>query len=107
MSKLSDYLKKNKIDARRVKSASRALEQLQPEDRVVRLARKQAATDESKKELAAKKRRSGRTLSQPTLDRALAGGALTRKSRARVVRAVNVVLALKAKGAEAKHADLF
>src|SRR5262245_12155794 len=107
MSKLSDYLKKHKIDARRVLAASSELEALRPEDRAIRLARKEAATDESKKELAAKKRRSGRKLSQPTLSKALAGGTLTRRSRARVVRAVNAVLALKAKGAEAKPADLF
>ena len=106
MSKLSDYLKKHKIDARRVRAASKDLEALRPEDRVVRLARKEAATDESKKELAAKKRRSGRVLSQPTLNKALAGGALTRKARARVVRAVNAVLSHKSKG-EATPADLF
>jgi hypothetical protein len=106
MSKLGDYLKKHKIDPRRVASASKELEALQPEDRVIRLARKEAATDESKKELAAKKRRSGRSLSRPTMNKALAGGKLTRKARARVVRAVNAVLSHKSK-ATATHADLF
>jgi hypothetical protein len=106
MSKLSDYLKKHKIDARRVVSASKELEALRPEDRVIRLARKEAATDESKKELAAKKRRSGRSLSRPTMNKAVAGGKLTRKARARVRRAVNAVLSHKSK-AEATPADLF
>ena len=41
MSKLSDYLKKNKIDARRVVAASKTIEGLRPEDRAIRLARKQ------------------------------------------------------------------
>jgi hypothetical protein len=109
VSKLSDYLQKHKIDARRVVAASKGVERLQPEDRKIRLAREQAkAGDEAAKELAAKKRRSGRALSHPTIARALAGETLTRKSRARVVRAVNAVLASKTKGkTEAKPADLF
>jgi len=107
MSKLSDYLKKHKIDPRRVLSASRTLESLQPEDRKIRLAREQVkAGDETKKELAAKKRRSGRPVTGSTLNKAIAGKPLQRRARARVVRAVNAVLSLKTKG-EAKAADLF
>jgi hypothetical protein len=106
MSKIGDYLKKHKIDPRRVIAASKELEALRPEDRAIRLARKEAATDESKKELAAKKRRSGRALSLPAMNRALAGEKLTRKGRARVVRAVNKVLSHKSKG-EAAPTDLF
>jgi len=107
VSKLSDYLKKNKIDARRVVTASKQLEALRPDDRVIRLAREQAkAGDESKKELAAKKRRSGRPVTRPLLDRALAGQTVPRRARARIVRAVNAVLAHKTKN-EAKPTDLF
>ncbi|MFI5306579.1 MAG: hypothetical protein ACHQ53_04455 [Polyangiales bacterium] len=107
MSKLSDFLGKHKIDPRRVISASKALEALQPEDRKVRLAREQAkAGDETKKELAAKKQRSGRPVTMPTLNKALAGKPLRRRAKARVARAVNAVLARKTKG-EAKAADLF
>ena len=106
MSKLSDYLKKHKIDGRRVLSASKELEALRPEDRVIRLERKNASTDDAKKEAAAKKRRSGRSLSRPALDRAMAGQKLTRRGRARVVRAVNAVLAHKSKGTAAST-DLF
>ena len=107
MSKLSDYLKKHKIDSRRVLSASKPLEALQPEDRVIRLARIAAkGGDEKAKETAAKKRRSGRKVSRPTLARALAGQPVTRRARARIVRAVNAVLKNKTKG-EAKAADLF
>jgi hypothetical protein len=107
VSKLSDYLKKHKLDARRVRAASKPIEALQPEDRAIRLARIAAkGGDEKAKETAAKKRRSGRKLSRPTLDRALAGKPLTRRARARVVRAVNAVLKNKSKG-EAKATDLF
>jgi hypothetical protein len=107
MSKLSDYLKKHKIDPRRVVVASRELEALRPEDRRIRLARVVAkGGDESAKELAAQKRRSGRPVSRPAIARALAGSTVTRKTRARIVRAVNAVLAYKSKG-EAKAADLF
>ena len=98
MSKLSDYLKKHKVDARRVLAASKPIEALQPEDRVIRLAREQAkAGDETKKELAAKKRRSGRPVKKPTLDRALLGKPISRRARARVARAVNAVLSHKQK----------
>jgi len=109
VSKLSDYLKKHKIDPRRVVAASKTLEALQPEDRKIRLARKNAKAggDDATKELAAKKRRSGRPLSRPAIARALSGKPLPRRARARLVRAVNVVLAHKTKGGEAKATDLF
>jgi len=109
VSKLSDYLQKHKIDARRIVAASKGVERLQPEDRKVRLAREQAkGGDETAKELAAKKRRSGRSVTKPTIDRAIAGKPLPRRTRSRVLRAVNAVLALKSKGkTEAKVADLF
>jgi hypothetical protein len=107
VSKLSDYLNKQKIDPRRVLATSKELEALRPEDRKIRLARVNAkGGDESAKELAAQKRRSGRPVSRPAIARALAGGKVTRKTRARIVRALNAVLAHKSKG-EAKPADLF
>jgi hypothetical protein len=111
MSKLSDYLKKNKIDARRVVAASKSIEGLRPEDRAIRLARKQTkagkeGVTDALKELAAKKMRSGHKVSRPAFNRALAGEKLTTRARGRIVRAVNAVLAHKSK-AEAKAADLF
>jgi hypothetical protein len=41
-SKFAEFLEKNKIDARRVISASRELERLRPEDRATRLAKRRA-----------------------------------------------------------------
>jgi hypothetical protein len=107
MSKLSDYLDKHKIDPRRVIVASKKLEALRPEDRVIKLAKTRARKgDEKAKEAAAQKPRSGRTVSKATLERALAGGSLSRVAKVRIARAVNAVLAQKGKG-EVSAAELF
>lgn len=108
MSKLSDYLEKKKIDPRRLLSASKDLEANRPEDRAIKLAKRQArAGNDAAKERAAQKPRGGRTLSKPALDRALGGQRLPRRARARLVRAVNHVLTVKKQKAEASSADLF
>ncbi len=112
MSKLGDYLKKHKVDVRRVVAVSRHLEALQPEDRAIKMARVRVkagadtATD-ALKEQAAKKVRSGRSLSRVALDRVLADKPVTRKSRARIVRAVSALVSKKSKGGEVKAQDLF
>jgi hypothetical protein len=112
MAKLGDYLSKNKIDARRVLVASKELEALQPEDRKIHAAKKVAksaedgANKEAAKELAAKKPRSGRPVTGPSLRRALAGKPVSGPTKTRIARAVNAVLAQKKKQA-ATPADLF
>lgn len=107
MSKFSDYLQGQKIDPRRILIASRDLEQLRREDRATRLAKRQAkAGNESAKEAAAKERRSGRPVSRPTLDRALAGGTVSPAAKTRILRALNAVLVQKKKS-EVALRDLF
>jgi hypothetical protein len=111
MAKLDDYLKTNKIDARRVISASKGLERLQAEDRKIFAAKKALkgaddAAKEAAKELAAKKPRSGRPVSAPSLSKALAGKGVSGSAKTRIVRAVNAVLTQKKKSA-ATFADLF
>jgi hypothetical protein len=107
MSKLQDYLTKQNIDARRILAASHDLEALRPEDRATRLAKKRAkGGDDAAKEAAAKKPRSGKPLSRPTLDRALAGSPISGSAKTRLLRALNVVLGAKKKG-EASLKDLF
>jgi len=107
MSKLKDYLDKQKVDPRRILSASRELEALRPEDRATRLAKKRAkGGEESAKEAAAKKPRSGKPLSAPTLNRALAGDAVSGPAKTRLLRALNIVLGKKKLG-EATLRDLF
>jgi hypothetical protein len=107
MSKLQDYLQKQNIDPRRLLSASHTLEALRGEDRITKMAKKRAkGGDESAKEAAAKKPRSGKPLSQPTLDRALNGQSMSGPAKTRLLRALNVVLGAKKKG-EANLRDLF
>jgi hypothetical protein len=109
MSKLEDYLKQQKVDPRTVLAASHGLEALQPEDRATRLTKKRArGGDEKAKEAVkeVKKPRSGKPLSRPTLDRALAGQPLSGAAKTRLLRALNVVLGAKKKG-EATLRDLF
>jgi hypothetical protein len=107
MSKLEDYLKQQNVDPRRLLAASHALEASQPEDRATRLAKKRAkGGDETVKEAAAKKPRSGKPLSQPTLNRALAGQSVSGAAKTRLLRALNSVLGQKKKG-EATLRDLF
>ena len=109
MTKLSDFLDKNKINPGRLLGASGELEKLRPEDRKVRLAARRArggkATD-AEKELAAQKRRSGKPVTAPTLDAALRGDKLHRKARQRIVAAVNKVLGDRKKS-QVEASDLF
>lgn len=107
MSKLADYLKKQKIDPRRILIASRRAEALRPEDRAIRLARVRArGGDESAKELAQKPCRAGRPVTRPLLDRGLRGEELSRGARKRLLHAINAVLAQKKKP-EVAASDLF
>jgi hypothetical protein len=107
VSKLADYLKKQKIDPRRVVVASRRLEALRPEDRAVRRARGLAREgDEAAKELAQKPCRAGRPVTRPLMARSLRGEAISRGAKKRLLRAVNAVLAQKKKP-EVAATDLF
>jgi len=111
MAKLDEYLKKNKIDARRVLAASKGLERLQAEDRKIFAAKKTAkagdeAAKEAAKELASQKPRSGRPVTKPSLSKALAGREVSGSTKTRIVRAVNAVLKTKKKP-EVSFNDLF
>lgn len=111
MAKLDEYLKKNKIDARRVLVASKGLERLQAEDRKIFAAKRTAkkgdeAAKEAVKELAEKKPRSGHPVTGPSLAKALAGKDVSGATKTRIVRAVNAVLAQKKKP-ETSFAELF
>ena len=109
MSKLNDFLSKNKIDPRRLLTASQHIESHRPEDRTLRLARRQAKEEgasDAVKELAAKKPRSGRPVTRPLLHQALAGTAVSVMARRKITRAVNHILEQKKKSAVAS-VDLF
>jgi len=110
MSKLEDYLAKQKVDKRRILAASKHLEALRPEDRKVILAKRNRKGDDAKAAPDAggdkKKRRSGKAVTRPTLDAALKGDAIAGPAKTRILRAVNHVLGQKKKTA-ALLKDLF
>ena len=109
MSKLSDFLGAQKIDPRRVLAASKKSEALTEEDRKIRLARHRkrgGKPTDAEKELAEKKPRSGKSVTPPTLNRALQGEKVSGSAKTRITRAVNAVLTTKKKDAVALS-DLF
>jgi hypothetical protein len=96
-SKLAEFLKNNKIDPRRVRLASRDLEKFRPEDRALRLKKRQAKSADAGKTEAGPKPRSGRPVTAPLLDRALTGKAVGGPEKTRILRAVNRILEQKKK----------
>ncbi len=109
--KFSEFLAAKKIDQRRLLVTSAKLEKLRPEDRAIRLARRNkseesssAAGDEEK--AAPAKPRSGRPVTGVLLDRIAAGKPVSGAAKTRVLRAVNAVLEQK-KQEPAQLKDLF
>lgn len=95
--KIQEFLKEKKIDPRRLLVASTDVERLRPEDRAIRLAKRQAAKTEDKKKegKALEKSRSGRPVTQRAIDAALAGKELSGPQKSRILRALNKVLEQK------------
>lgn len=108
MSKLGDYLKTHKIDARRVLSASKRLEQQTAEDRKLILKKSLIKAGKLEKDEAVTKQKphSGRPVTAPMIARAVAGQTVPGPVKTRIVRAVNSLLGAKKKP-EAKLKDLF
>lgn len=104
-SKFAEFLDKNKIDSRRVIAASRKIERLLPEDRAVKLTKRQAKANPSTpaaggdEKAAPKKPRSGRPLTPRAIAAAQSGKALTGPQKTRFVRAINYLLSQKKKDA--------
>jgi hypothetical protein len=97
--KFSEFLQAQKIDPRRLAAASAQLERLRPEDRKVKLAKKQAKGSEAKAPEGEKpaKPRSGRPVTQRLLGQALNGKAVPAPGKTRLLRAVNFLLEQKKK----------
>ena len=91
MSKFSDFVSEKKINPLRVLATSVKLEKLRPEDRAIRLARRNKG---EKKEGAAPagKPRSGRPITRRAMASALQGKVLTGPQKTRLLRAVNRIL---------------
>jgi hypothetical protein len=96
-SKFSEFLSGKKIDPRRVAAASRAIERLRPEDRAVKLKKRnsRAAEGGGEKTEAGPKPRSGRPVTPQLLHKALEGKPVTGPGKTRLLRAVNRVLEQK------------
>jgi hypothetical protein len=97
--KFAQFISTRKLDRRRILVASRRLEQLHPEDRLIKLNKrraKKAASDGGEgapKET--RKPRSGRPVTPRAMDAALRGGELSGPTKTRILRAVNHLLGQK------------
>jgi hypothetical protein len=95
--KFAKFLADKKVDPRRLLSASRKLELLRPEDRIIKLKKRQGRKaeggDASTKET--RKPRSGRPVTRRALDAAMKGGKMSGPTKTRLLHAVNHILALK------------
>ncbi len=99
-SKLEQFLKEKGIDPRRVLVASRALEALRPEDRLLKRAQRKARSEEggAKKPEPGEARprpRSGRPVNARLLRDATAGKPVTGPEKTRLLRAINRLLEQK------------
>jgi hypothetical protein len=96
-SKLEQFLSENKLDRRRIVASSRAIENLRPEDRATRLARRRSKGDAKEGGADAKpaKPRSGRPVTERLLNDAIAGRPVTGPAKTRLLRAVNRILEQK------------
>jgi hypothetical protein len=105
--KFAQFLKDNKIDPRRLVVASRGIERLRPEDRKIKLDKRQAkassggqaAAAEGEEKKAPPKPRSGRPVTSRVLEAATGGKALPGPAKNRLLRAVNHVLGQRKKPA--------
>jgi hypothetical protein len=98
-SKFTQFIKDNGIDPRRILLASKQIEQLRPEDRLLKSAKRRGKASGEKAEAAAapKKPRSGRAVTRRLLDSATGGKPVPGPAKTRLLRAVNRVLEQKKK----------
>jgi hypothetical protein len=103
MSRFAEFLTTEKIDPRRLAAASRELERLRPEDRAIRLQKRQNKGKEAPPPAEgaaatpAKKPRSGRPVTGRVVQLASSGAAISGPQKTRLLRAVNHLLGQKKK----------
>jgi hypothetical protein len=96
--KFAQFITAKKLDPRRILAASHELETLQPEDRAIKLKKRQGRSAEGGDAAAPKetrKPRSGRPVTQRALDAAVKGGKMSGPTKTRLLHAVNHLLAQK------------
>jgi hypothetical protein len=95
--KFAQFIADRKLDPRRILAVSHRLEQMQAEDRLIRLNKRRArnaeASDNAAKEL--RKPRSGRPVTRRAMDAAVGGREISGPTKTRILRAVNHLLELK------------
>ena len=97
MSTFEEFLKAKSIDPRRIIAASQKIEKLRPEDRSIRLQKRQArkSEDGAKKKEGLKKPRSGRPVTDRALASLKAGKPVSGPMKTRILRAINHILEQK------------
>jgi hypothetical protein len=97
--KFAQFIAAKKLDSRRLLAASRRLERLQPEDRIIRLnkrrIRKAAGDAGENAPKETRKPRTGRPVTPRALDAAIRGAQVSGATKTRILRAVNHLLGLK------------
>jgi len=97
--KFAQFITSRKLDPRRILTVSHRLEQLQPEDRLIRLNKRRARRagsdggENAPKET--RKPRSGRPVTPRALDAAVHGRAISGPTKTRILHAINHLLELK------------
>lgn len=93
--KLADFLKSKKIDARRVLVASHKLETLRKEDKEIKLNKRRAKGGDEAAKKEERKPRTGRPVTERAIAAALAGKTISGPTKQRILRAVNHLLEQK------------
>lgn len=96
--KFAQFIAAKKLDPRRIIAASHKIERLQPEDRGIKLRKRQAkaagdAADKATKET--RKPRSGRPVTPRAIDAAVKGTPISGPTKTRLLQAINKLLEQK------------
>jgi hypothetical protein len=96
-SKLAQFIATKKLDPRRILAASRRLERLLPEDRLIKLNKRRAKAGDGGENAPkeTRKPRTGRPVTHRAINAALTGGAVSGPTKTRILRAVNHLLEQK------------
>jgi|SRR6185312_6827709 len=94
--KFAQFIAEKKLDGRRILAASHKLETLQPEDRDIKLKKRQSKGEgNADKPKETRKPRSGRPITPRAFAAAVSGGQISGPSKTRLLQAVNYLLEQK------------
>jgi hypothetical protein len=96
-SKFAQFTQAKKLDLRRIIAASRRLERLLPEDRLIKLNKRRAKAGEGGENAPkeTRKPRSGRPVTERAIQAAVAGKEVSGPTKTRILHAVNYLLEQK------------